>query len=184
MADTGVSGQVISDGYREEQKSLHEDPNYGVASKEFAPLVAAVIGDIGARQILDYGSGKGRLRESLAEHIDQPIDISEYDPAIPGKDDPPEPSEMVVCLDVLEHIEPDLLDNVLDDLKRTTQRLILMTIHTGPAKKFLTDGRNAHLTQEDMDFWLPKIWERFRVHSFARNQNGFWVIAHVDNDAQ
>lgn len=176
MADRGNLQPVISDGYREMQQSLHKDANYGVASQAFAPLVAAVLNECGAAKLLDYGSGKGRLREALAEHISQPVDVQEYDPAIPGKDEKPEPCEFVACLDVLEHIEPELLNNVLDDLKRVTERFGLFTISTVAAAKALPDGRNAHLIQEEMEWWMPKLMERFRIYSFARVQGGFWVV--------
>ena len=43
------------------------------------------------------------------------FEIKEYDPAIPGKDSLPEPADIVVCSDVLEHIEPNYLLNVLVD---------------------------------------------------------------------
>lgn len=175
MADTGNLQAFISDEYREMQKSLHQDPHYGTASVAFAPLVAAVIEQTGAGQILDYGAGKGRLRESLAEHLSVPVEIFEYDPAIPGKDFSPEPCELVACIDVLEHVEPDFLDGVLDDLKRVTQGFGFFSIGTGPAGKALPDGRNSHLIQEDMEWWLPKLFERFKIHSLARTETGFWV---------
>ena len=35
--------KMISQAYREEQERLHENPNYGVASIEYAPLVSQLI---------------------------------------------------------------------------------------------------------------------------------------------
>ena len=52
---------LISDDYRRMQQELHKNPNYGVASVEYAPLVAQVMDAVGARELLDYGAGKGRL---------------------------------------------------------------------------------------------------------------------------
>ncbi|HUV66463.1 MAG TPA: class I SAM-dependent methyltransferase [Sedimentisphaerales bacterium] len=115
------------------------------------------------------------MREALPDHLSQPIEITEYDPGIPGKDDPPEPHDLVVCIDVLEHIEPDYLDNVLDDLKRVIKLCGFFTIASGPAGKLLPDGRNAHLIQQDMGWWIPKFEKRFVIHSLARVDAGFWI---------
>jgi len=43
----------------------------------------------------------------------------------------PSPASFVACIDVLEHIEPELLDNVLDDLRRVTAQIGVFTVHTG-----------------------------------------------------
>ena len=63
------------------------------------------------------------------------FDMRYYDPAIPIWTDRPEPAEMVVCIDVLEHIEPDFLESVLDDLARVTAKIGVFTVATGPAQK-------------------------------------------------
>ena len=83
---------------------------------------------------------------------------------------------MLVCLDVLEHIEPELLDSVLDDMKSLMLEIGFFSVHTGPAKKFLSDGRNAHLIQEPPSWWLPKIESRFEVMMCKDVINGFVVM--------
>lgn len=163
---------LISEKYKEEQEKLHENPNYGVASISYAPLVTTFINTLEVKELLDYGAGKGRLAHCIKP--DHELKIEMYDPVtFPEK---PEPRQMVCCIDVLEHIEPDLIDNVLDDLKKLTLQYGFFTIHTGPAVKVLSDGRNAHLIQEDFRWWLPKIWERFNIHSFSHTRGGFYVV--------
>ena len=51
---------TITDEYRQMQTQLHQDPEYGVASVHYAPMVAQVIKAVGAHEVLDYGAGKGR----------------------------------------------------------------------------------------------------------------------------
>jgi hypothetical protein len=167
---------LISEEYRKMQQQLHENPNYGVASVQFAPLVAQVIEAAGAHELLDYGAGKGRLGTALKQYIQRPLSIHHYDPAIPAWSAPPQPCGLVACIDVLEHIEPALLDNVLNDLQRVTADVGVFTVHTQAALKFLPDGRNAHLIQQPPAWWLPKFLERFELANFNRVDMGFMVV--------
>ena len=172
---------LISEDYRRMQEELHKNPNYGIASLDYAPLVAQVMEAMGAREVLDYGAGKGRLGEALGkhfqhfQHVQGPLTVHHYDPAIPQWSASPQPCGFVSCIDVLEHIEPELLDNVLDDLQRVTLGVGLFTVHTAAAVKTLSDGRNAHLTQQPASWWLPKFLSRFELMQFSRMQYGFWV---------
>ena len=166
---------LISDDYRRMQQELHKNPNYGVASVEYAPLVAQVMDAVGARELLDYGAGKGRLGQTLPQHSRAPLTIHHYDPAIPKWSAPAQPCGFVACIDVLEHIEPHFIDNVLDDLQRVTKGAGVFTVHTGPAVKVLADGRNAHLIQQPPAWWLPKFLARFELVQFSRMPQGFWV---------
>jgi hypothetical protein len=167
---------LITEDYRKMQQELHRNPNYGVASVQFAALVADVVKQTGAAELLDYGAGKGRLGAALDELLERPLDIHHYDPAIPQWADRPEPCKLVACIDVLEHIEPDLIDNVLDDLKRVTAGVGVFTVHTKPAVKVLLDGRNAHLIQKPPEWWLPKFIERFDLVQFTRIPMGFFIV--------
>jgi hypothetical protein len=176
---TAMSGPVISDDYRRLQQELHRNPDYGAASVLFAPLVADVIKAKGFTELLDYGAGKGRLADALRQHVATPLTIYHYDPAIPEWSRRPEPCSLVACIDVLEHIEADYLLNVLDDLKRVVASYGVFTVATGPARKFLSDGRNAHLIQKPASWWLPLIMERFELVAYNRMPYGFWVVVEV-----
>lgn len=167
---------LITEDYRRLQQQLHENPQYGIASVGYAPLVAQVIEAIGAQELLDYGAGKGRLGQTLKQQLKRPLTIRHYDPAIPEWAATPAPSRLVACIDVLEHIEPSLIDNVLDDLQRVTAGVGVFTVDTGAAMKVLPDGRNAHLIQQPAAWWLPKFLSRFELNRFERVENGFWAI--------
>jgi hypothetical protein len=178
LSDELRKERLISDEYRRLQQELHKNPNYGVASTHFAPQVAKVMNANAVESLLDYGAGKGRLGDTLMGQrmVDHPFRLQQYDPAIPHWAETPEPTEMVACIDVLEHIEPKLLENVLDDLQRVTREIGFFTVSTVLAEKTLADGRNAHLIVEGPEFWLPKFMERFELHSFQKVPDGFCVM--------
>jgi hypothetical protein len=153
---------LISENYREQNSRLHESSDdYGRSGGKWAPLILKVIEDAGGyASILDYGCGKGTLGVALAG---KGVAIAEYDPAISGKDASPEPAELVIAGDVLEHIEPDCIDDVLCELKRLTKRKLVVIIDMLPARKSLPDGRNAHLIVENAGWWGTKLSALFDI---------------------
>lgn len=170
---------LISDAYRAEQSALHaENADYGIASIRMAPIIARMIEKSMPSSILDYGAGKQRLGPALAQILPTVPPIRSYDPAFPELAHAPAPADLVVCVDVLEHIEPANLDAVLDHLAGLTGQVLFASITTGPSRRDLSDGRNAHLIQEPMEWWLPRIWGRFRIRAFNEmSDTVFWLTA-------
>lgn len=168
--------QLISEAYRDIQRTLHEKAGYGLASVHYAPLVARAVEAAGASELLDYGAGKGRLGPALEEILGRALTVHHYDPAIPEWSAPPQPCRFVACIDVLEHIEHEMLDNVLDDLKRVTVGLGIFTVHEGPAARILPDGRNAHLIQQPREWWRARLESRFDVLSVTAISHGACFI--------
>jgi 2-polyprenyl-3-methyl-5-hydroxy-6-metoxy-1,4-benzoquinol methylase len=161
---------LISDEYLEQNRRLHEGGSYGISGLRWAPNVARLAAELGCKTILDYGCGKQTLAEGLK---DSGLIVRGYDPAIKGMDAPSEQAEIVVCIDVLEHIEPEYLDNVLIDIARCVVRAVFLVVHTQPALKTLSDGRNAHLIQQPYEWWLPKFTAHWDRVSEALGSNGF-----------
>lgn len=179
---------LISETYREQQKALHEGGNYGLTGKIYAPLVANVINKMhDVDSVLDYGCGKAlSLIKTISEQrlVHRKFDYFPYDPAVDKFSKPPEPADMVACIDVLEHIEPECLDNVLNDLQRLVKKVGLFTVSSVPAAKILPDGRNAHLIQQEAEWWLPRLIERFKLQSFQRTEQGFNVLVFPYREAE
>lgn len=150
--------ELISAEYKQLNAQLHnENMFYGVGGGKHAHVVKELCQKIGTTSVLDYGCGKGLLAQELG------FPIWEYDPAIPGKDAAPRSADLVVCTDVLEHIEPDKLIPVLADLRRVTKKVGYFTIHMGPAQKTLPDGRNTHLIQKHRQWWKNRLNAYFQV---------------------
>ena len=169
---------IISDDYRKLQQDLHLDPDYGIASLSFAPLVAEIMRRTGARSISDYGAGKKNLLKGLAKAGVSGFDYRPYDPAFPEYGEP-RSADLVCCIDVLEHVEPDYLSKVIDELSAITTKFGFFSIHLGAAGRVLADGRNAHLIQKPTSWWLKQLIERFEINHLQLHQmlgNGVWVI--------
>jgi hypothetical protein len=113
--------KVITEEYRKLQQELHQNPNYGLASLYFAPIVANIIKDLNVESLSDYGAGKQNLLKGLTELGIKLKVYQPYDPAFPEYGEP-KVADLVCCIDVLEHIEPDLIDNVLQDLANITTK--------------------------------------------------------------
>ena len=166
--------ETISPEYREMNRRLHQDmPEYGANGHRSAGVVAGIAEQIGTREVLDYGCGKGTLGVTLRARS---FAVREFDPAIAGKDTPPEPADLVYCGDVAEHIEPEYLEAFLEDLRRVTRSVLILTVATRPAKKTLADGRNAHLIQEPLAWWLPLLTARFDMRQVVAIPSEFAFI--------
>ena len=161
---------MISEEYKRLNKELHATSNFGTSGHKWAGTVAKLAQDIGSSDILDYGCGKCTLQKALG------FPIKQYDPCVDGLDATPEPADIVVCGDVLEHIEPEHLDAVLTDLMRVTKRVGMFVVATRPAKKTLSNGRNAHLIQQSFGWWHKKIDTYFDINQFNGDENSFVVF--------
>jgi hypothetical protein len=173
------SAILISDDYRRQQEHLHETTEYGTMAQHYGPLVSQIIEKLEVTHLLDYGSGK---RMGLLKNlkVKTKLTYQAYDPGVEELASAPVPAELVCCIDVLEHIEPQYLENVLDHLAELTEVCALLSIHTGPAMKTLDDGRNAHLTQEPIEWWLPKIWQRFDIQTVQKvGDHSYYTIVYA-----
>jgi 2-polyprenyl-3-methyl-5-hydroxy-6-metoxy-1,4-benzoquinol methylase len=166
--------ETISAEYCDLNAKLHkENMAYGVGGGKHAPTVLKLLANPALRSVLDYGCGKGALGKALG---DAGIPIWEYDPAIPEKSESPRPADLVVCTDVLEHVEPDKIDYVLADLARCVKQVGYFVIHTGKSAKTLADGRNAHILQHDKAWWAEKLEKYFMVGKVIEKKPLLFVI--------
>jgi 2-polyprenyl-3-methyl-5-hydroxy-6-metoxy-1,4-benzoquinol methylase len=169
---------LITEPYRELNAALHvSNPAYGTSGGKWAGKVHRLARQYEARSVLDYGCGRGTLRDTLLKIADGWPAIylcAEYDPAIEGKDARPNRADLVVCGDVLEHIEPECLYAVLDDIRDLARKGVLLIVATVPASKTLADGRNTHLIVEPAEWWFPKLALRWRIKEF-QDRNGYFV---------
>jgi SAM-dependent methyltransferase len=156
--------KLLSDKYLEQIKKLHQqDQSWGNSALNWVDTIVDLIEKEKPETILDYGCGKGKLAESLRKVKDSFI-VTEYDPAIPGKDISPDSYDMVIATDVLEHIEPEYLHSVLLYLQKLIKKVGFFNICLQPAKRYnFEDGTNAHRILKPKAWWLKKLSQYFKV---------------------
>lgn len=155
---------LISPEYIAQNTWMHEKkPQYGTSGYYRLPEVLELIHRNNPASLLDYGCGKATLCAGLMEHHHQALTIQNYDPAVPAYSIRPSPADFVVCTDVIEHIEPECLDDVLADIKSLTKTFAYFVIALNPAEKHLPDGRNAHLIVETPEWWLAKLEKEWNI---------------------
>ena len=189
---------VISEEQKALNRALHEqNSNFGnrhdgagFAGDELTKALVRMH-ELGiCNSFLDYGTGKGKLVQKLRSQIRSGIKISGYDPAIEEwENKPTEASDILSCLDVLEHIEITSIDEVLKDIHNLTRRFCYLVIDLQPAVKKLKDGRNAHILLAPTDWWIGRISQYFTClasfpvyHNTGIPQKLVIAAAHKAND--
>lgn len=159
----------ITPEYIELQKQMHDDygDKYGSSGNHHAPRVfmaaTQVMKKVGQCRVLDYGAGKGLLQKSILQAFPEVEGITyhEYDPCVQGIDRAPAQAEVVFCGDVMEHVEPECVDTVLRHICGLTLQVAIFVISLRPAGKTLPDGRNAHISLHEADWWKSFIKKYF-----------------------
>ena len=160
---------VITEYMREQNMLMHKANKkkargYGGSGWKHAEFILNFAKETKSRSLLDYGCGEGSLRAHIKAEYTWKGKVHEYDPAIPGKEEA-KLADLLVCTDVLEHVEPKLIGNVLRHMDAHAKRGAYLSIATRPSDKLLPDGRNAHVLLQDMEWWHRQLsnYTRFAV---------------------
>lgn len=151
-----------------------KDATWGNGPRRYIPVIGHFIHETKAKNILDYGCGKGK---NLSWIFGAGINWVNYDPGIEAWAKDPVVCEHLVCMDVLEHIEPALLDNVLQHIHSKFRKTALLSVSCSLSNHILPDGRNAHLIVEDHLWWLEKLEKIFNLEKvYYLRGNSFVVV--------
>jgi hypothetical protein len=166
--------KLLSEQYRKVLEHEHARSEWGLTGWVHAPHVHKIMAQESLTTLLDYGSGQGKLGHWFAENAPN-IDLHQYEPGIPKRAAMPKSAEIVACIDVMEHIEPDCVIAVLDHIQSLAQHRVYFNISTSLAGRILNDGRNAHLTIHPHAWWTALLKERWNETnlSLARDGNSF-----------
>lgn len=168
--------RLITDSYRSANRLMHE-VGFGKGGYQWAPAAIGLImmtrasRALSIKSVLDYGCGQGTLQWVLIDLLQQhglvgQVTVDGYDPASPNEllHKQPEPADLVTCTDVLEHIEPHLLGNVLNHIASLANLYVIFSVAMLKSKQILPNGQNAHLIQENGSWWRNKLRQYFTNH--------------------
>lgn len=165
--------ELLSYHYKSQLMHLHNTSSWGKYGHIWAELVEKLLIHNRLHSVLDYGCGKGTFKSQMEVNSRWKGKILEYDPGILGKDKPPEGHVgLLLCVDVLEHIERDCLDTVLKHIASYNSSIIIFKIVTNLSKKCLPDGRNSHLIQEDYDWWNRQLQQYYSNYAINIHNEG------------
>lgn len=147
-------------------RTAHKYPEYGSGGHKHAHILRQLMDSFKTRSVLDYGCGKQTLSDAMG------MAIRGYDPAIPGLDAMPDPADIVICTDVLEHITEEDLPDILKHINFLTGKICMFIISTRSAMKYFHDGTNFHRTVKPANWWLALIMKYMDLHQFAMAPEG------------
>lgn len=148
------------DSLKEQYEALHREGSFlGVACIDHAKEIQRFIRRVGGVDMIDYGCGAGRQYLVHRMHYYWGVDVVvPYDFAVPEFSKKPlQPRDVVICCDVLEHLEQEQIPEVLDEIFSYAKKGVFLTACDRPARKILPDGRNAHLCIKPKSWWLDVI---------------------------
>lgn len=125
--------------------------------------IKEVIDRVNPVNVLDFGCGKGwqYTRQNMHEYwgIEKPV---LYDPYVAKYNKLSgyrnRYFDLVLCVDVMEHILPNEVDNILHSLF-FLGNFVYFHIDTKPAIKTFSCGTNFHISLHDEDWWINKLNE-------------------------
>jgi len=116
------------------------------------------------KNILDHGCGQGGLIQVLNDSTEVKGIAHGYDPAIEKfKTISNNEYDLVISVDVLEHVGREHIDATLTNIKQLTKGFFFFCIDLIPANKKLANGRNAHVLLAPPDWWTQQIKIHFKI---------------------
>jgi 2-polyprenyl-3-methyl-5-hydroxy-6-metoxy-1,4-benzoquinol methylase len=161
---------LISENYAAQLKQLHNDSEAfgagGITVKHY-PMIKAMALKNNVGSILDYGCGKGHFIGYANANLPG-MRVEGFDVALEKYANLPDGKfDLVVCLDVMEHVEFGALSHVLNEIRQRTGKIFICSVANYPAMKSLSDGRNAHVTQLPFAYWFTLFSGFFKVMKFT-----------------
>ena len=134
----------------------------------FAKLIKEIITKNKINTMLDYGCGKGFFYKNPSNQNGLEItslknywgiDIDLYDPCFEENSnlDENKSYDLVVCIDVLEHIPTNDINWVLEKLLTKAKKYLFINVACHPAIALLPNGNNAHVNVQPPKWWHEKI---------------------------
>ncbi len=135
-----------------------KNPYTGVSTLHYANKIASIVRRTKSKTLLDYGCGRGD--QYSAYHLDKLWNcyVTCYDPAVASFSARPKKKfDVVICCDVLEHIEESDVMDALCDIASLAKNAVFASISIVPSKNSLPDGRNVHVCVKSKAWWKSVV---------------------------
>lgn len=162
----------------EQYKQLHKTEYTYSATNLHKESISQFLQREKCETILDYGCGKAvqYFKEDIHNTHFFGIMPSLYDPAVEEYSKLPSGKfDAVISTDVLEHIEEQDIKQVIKEIYSKVNKFVYLGICNSPALAILPDGRNAHVTQKPIEWWVEQI------SPFSTNEIFTLVYVYGDN---
>jgi SAM-dependent methyltransferase len=161
----------------------HQTHWIGESLGEYKYQIWDVIARKNVKTVLDYGCGKAHFHKLLFNNPKTPgaptVQLTPYDPAyFPFAEKPTGKFDLVLCIDVMEHVQEDQINNVLEDIFSFSDNVFL-TITCYKATQTLLNGKNAHYTVKKPEWWKEKLKPydgKYKVVFQTRPERGSGII--------
>lgn len=161
---------MISSDYTTILRELNGKENFG-KRKSLPKYLDSIISKYNPTSILDFGCGTGSLVNTLSDMFPAKV-IKGYDPGNENYNDncSNQKFDLVISTDVLEHIEPEFLQQTLEFLKERSDKFYHL-IALSPSRVILPDGRNAHLILQTKDWWKDQFVKQGYKVTFEKHMH-------------
>ena len=162
--------KMHEEGYTEKNgKKVSEEKSFnGISTIPYAPIIKKIINKNNLSSLLDYGCGKGEFYENkfTLDNNDYPsfrkfwgINIDLYDPCYKKHNVliKEKTYDIVICIDVLEHIPQEDIDVVLEQISLLSKKYIFLNVGCYEAAALLPNGENAHINIQEPKWWYDKM---------------------------
>jgi len=157
----------------------------GKSLRFFFKPIKQVIDITNSTSIIDFGCGKAkyyfeevRVDQQNYNNIQDYWKIKNYFLYDPGvsyfSNYPNKKADGVICVDVVEHIPENDMQNFLMEIFKLSNKFVFIVIACYPANKKLPDGRNVHLCIKSPDEW-QKIF--FNIKQYYPKIRQFIICA-------
>ena len=164
-------GYNLIDGRKRNSKEAYD----GKSTLAFAPIIKEIIKKENIKNMIDYGCGKGNFYSNsfdLGGKLIPPlrkfwdIEIKLYDPCYEkySKFEKDETFDLLICIDVLEHIPETDIEWILDRFFKISKKYIFINVACYEAIALLPDGENAHINIQKPIWWSNKL-EKFQKNN-------------------
>lgn len=146
--------------------------------------------------IIDFGAGTGRGAYALSQHgydvhmldfAENCLDLTVQQAVNRGEltfthhdllEPAPITAEYGYCTDVMEHIQPDDVDTVLDNILRSAEKVFFQISLEDDACGALI-GEHLHLTVKPMEWWTAKLAQHkaFVYYSNKQGENAVFYVS-------